>query len=196
MTISRGPRGFFCLQDVRRGPVNVDVIPLKHCPVLMADFELNLERLKSHSHPCSCAAEYLICVAISYRAERICFRRRGREIIPTASTEGSEFEIEPFESFLAGRWMNHYRQLCGFKYPCKAGSFTVMVGGENAELGFEITKPGSEPFATLSIIKSTISAKTCAKIVADFCDSRRPTSVGIYNRLRSWWVAVTKTTTA
>ena len=29
MTISRGPRGFFCLQDVRRGPVNVDVIPPK-----------------------------------------------------------------------------------------------------------------------------------------------------------------------
>ena len=25
-TRSRGPRGFFCLQDVRRGPVNVDVI--------------------------------------------------------------------------------------------------------------------------------------------------------------------------
>ena len=32
MTISRGPRGFFCLQDVRRGPVNVDVIR----PKLMA----------------------------------------------------------------------------------------------------------------------------------------------------------------
>ena len=27
-TRSRGPRGFFCLQDVRRGPVNVDVIRL------------------------------------------------------------------------------------------------------------------------------------------------------------------------
>ena len=27
-TRSRGPRGFFCLQDFRRGPVNVDVIPL------------------------------------------------------------------------------------------------------------------------------------------------------------------------
>ena len=27
-TRSRGPRGFFCLQDVRRGPVNVDVITL------------------------------------------------------------------------------------------------------------------------------------------------------------------------
>ena len=26
-TRSRGPRGFFCLQDVRRGPVNVAVIP-------------------------------------------------------------------------------------------------------------------------------------------------------------------------
>ena len=25
-TRSRGPRGFFCLQDVRRGPVNVDVM--------------------------------------------------------------------------------------------------------------------------------------------------------------------------
>ena len=27
-TRSRGPRGFFCLQDVRRGPVNVAVIAL------------------------------------------------------------------------------------------------------------------------------------------------------------------------
>ena len=29
MTISRGPRGFFCLQDFRRGPVNVAVITLQ-----------------------------------------------------------------------------------------------------------------------------------------------------------------------
>ena len=27
-TRSRGPRGFFCLQDIRRGPVNVDVMSL------------------------------------------------------------------------------------------------------------------------------------------------------------------------
>ena len=27
-TLSRGPRGFFCLHDVRRGPVNVAVIGL------------------------------------------------------------------------------------------------------------------------------------------------------------------------
>ena len=34
-TRSRGPRGFFCLQVVRRGPVIVAVIPLEHCLALL-----------------------------------------------------------------------------------------------------------------------------------------------------------------
>ena len=37
-TRSRGPRGFFCLQDVRRGPVNVDVIQLQNADAKVVAF--------------------------------------------------------------------------------------------------------------------------------------------------------------
>ena len=43
-TRSRGPRGFFCLHDVRRGPVNVDVIMLRQSLNEMQDNPTNAEK--------------------------------------------------------------------------------------------------------------------------------------------------------
>ena len=39
-TRSRGPRGFFCLQVVRRGPVNAAVIPLRQIPFVQLEIQM------------------------------------------------------------------------------------------------------------------------------------------------------------
>ena len=91
-------------------------------------------------------AELILLVLVTNENRRITFEKRGRFVIPT----GDEYELPPFPTCLAGRYMNHYRELFKIEYPARKGELKCLVDGNYAEVTCEIHKPNGLESQNLS----------------------------------------------
>ena len=141
-TRSRGPRGFFCLQVDRRGPVIVDVIPLNHSKRTMTPVA-KLRILHGRASKLYMRRRINAAVPLANDIIRIhsvadmprFFRKRGRGLYCAYSIFGMR-AVSNGELDVAGQWLLK----AGKTYPSPARS----TFGPNMILPNELLKRGED----------------------------------------------------
>ena len=156
----------------------------------MNAIEIDIDRLCSLDRPQVKLAEMVLLCVVWEQSSEITFQKRGRFIFPQCLCDDCPTSLEPFPAHLGGPAFNHFRSLCGIRFPTQRGWFTITINGRTAEFQLIISPNTPGSFATLTLLDCSAKWEDAGAVLRGYfrkSDSKKTIIRRIWEDIRYWW---------